>query len=145
VLERHNLVLKGHFDVGHHLPFQQELLTGGSSMRGWLNNQFRGDFQALANLEYSLPLFEIAGLGFRGLGFWDSAYTTFLTTSNPERSYLPNSQFTSGNALAGFKNSVGAGLRLYMKQIVIPLLGVDVGYGLEAGDVQVYLAIGLTD
>ena len=145
VLERHNLVLKGNINVGHHLPFQQELTTGGSSMRGWVNNEFRGDFQAIANAEYSVPLFEIAGLGFRGLAFWDSAYTTFLTTSNPERSYLPGSQFAAGNILYGFRNSVGAGLRLYMRQIVIPLLGVDVGYGLEAGDLQVYLAIGLTD
>ena len=45
----------------------------------------------------------------------------------------------------GFKNSVGVGTRLLMRQIVIPLLGVDVGYGLEAHDYQVYLAIGLTD
>jgi outer membrane protein assembly factor BamA len=145
VLERHNLVFKANFNVGHHMPFQQELLTGGTSMRGWLNNQFRGDFQALGNAEYSLPLFTIAGLSVRGLGFWDSAYTTFLTTSNPERNYLPSSQFVSGNALAGFKNSVGGGIRLYLRQIVLPLLGLDVGYGLEAGDVQVYLAIGLTD
>jgi outer membrane protein assembly factor BamA len=145
VLERHNFVLKASVNVGHHLPFQQELTTGGTSMRGWLNNQFRGDFQTLANAEYSAPLITIAGLGFRGLAFWDSAYTTFLTTSNPERNYLPNSLFQSGSTLSGFKNSVGVGMRLYMQQIVIPLLGVDVGYGLEAGDVQVYLAIGLTD
>ena len=29
--------------------------------------------------------------------------------------------------------------------LVLPLLGLDVGYGLEARDVQIYLAIGLTD
>jgi len=28
---------------------------------------------------------------------------------------------------------------------VIPLLGLDIGYGLERGDYEVYLAIGLTD
>jgi outer membrane protein assembly factor BamA len=145
VLEHHNLVVKANLNVGHHLPFQQELLTGGTSMRGWLNNQFRGDLQALGNVEYSLPLFTVYGLSVRGLAFWDSAYTTFLTTSNPDRDYLPNSQFQSGNTFAGFKNSVGGGIRLFMRQIVIPLLGLDVGYGLEAGDVQVYLAIGLTD
>jgi len=145
VLEHHNFVVKANVNVGHHLPFQQELLTGGTAMRGWLNNQFRGDFQALANAEYSLPLFTISGLSVRGLAFWDSAYTTFLTTSNPQRDYLPNSQYSSGSTFAGFKNSVGGGIRLFMRQIVIPLLGLDVGYGLEAGDVQVYLAIGLTD
>jgi hypothetical protein len=45
----------------------------------------------------------------------------------------------------GFKNSVGVGTRLFLRQVVIPLLGVDFGYGLESGDFKVYLAIGLTD
>ena len=142
VLERHNLIFKGHVDYGYHMPFQQEFTVGGTSMRGWLNNQFRGDFRVLGNLEYSLPLFSIMGLSVRGLGFWDSGYATFLTTSNPERNYLPNAQV---RGLDGFKNSVGVGTRLYLRQIVLPLLGVDLGYGLEARDVHVYLAIGLTD
>jgi outer membrane protein assembly factor BamA len=142
VLEHHNLVLKGNFQTGHYLPFQQELATGGTSMRGYLNAQFRGDFQALANIEYSFPLFEILGLSMRGMAFYDSAYTTFLTTTNPDRNYLPYAQV---RGLDGFKNSVGLGTRFYLKQVVIPLLGVDVGYGLETGDIQVYLAIGLTD
>ena len=49
------------------------------------------------------------------------------------------------HALAPFKNSVGVGTRLYLRQIVLPLLGLDFGYGLEARDFQIYLAIGLTD
>ncbi len=152
ILERHNLIFKSNVGHGFHLPFQQEYLTGGTSMRGWLNNQFRGDFRAIANLEYSVPLFTIKGLSVRGLAFWDSAYTTFLTTSNPQRNYLPNSRRDQDvenskfqTYLAPFKNSVGVGTRLYLRQIVLPLLGIDVAYGLEARDVQVYLAIGLTD
>jgi outer membrane protein assembly factor BamA len=152
IFERHNLVFKASVGHGFHLPFQQEYLTGGTSMRGWLNNQFRGDFKAIANLEYSVPLFTIKGLSFRGLAFFDSAYTTFLTTANPQRNYLPNSRRDQDAAdskfetyLAPFKNSVGLGTRLYMRQIVLPLLGVDVGYGLESRDIQLYLAIGLTD
>jgi outer membrane protein assembly factor BamA len=146
VLEQHNLVLKGLVSVGRDLPFQQEFLTGGTSMRGWLNNQFRGDFRTLANLEYSVPVFTIKGFSVRGLAFVDSAYTTFLRTStNTEqmtRHYLPDSQV---RGFAGFKNSVGVGTRFYLRQIVLPLLGLDFGYGLEARDFQVYLAIGLTD
>lgn len=120
---------------------------GGTSMRGYLNDQFRGDLRVIANLEYSLPLFSILGLSVRGLGFWDSGYTTFLTNdTNPERTYLPRTgRNADGNStLAPFKNSVGVGTRLYLRQIVIPLLGVDFGYGLEARDFQLYLAIGLT-
>jgi len=135
-------VLKAHADVGHHMPFQQEFLSGGTSMRGWLNNQFRGDARALVNIEYSVPLFEIEGLQFRGIGFWDSAYTTFLTTNDPDRAYLPNSEV---RGLTPFKNSVGVGTRLFLRQIVLPLLGLDFGYGLEAHQLEIYLAIGLTD
>ena len=142
ILERHNLVFKGHFEYGHDMPFQQEFAMGGTSMRGWLNNQFRGNLRALVNVEYSLPLFTVFGMSVRGLGFWDTGYTAFTSTDNPERNYLPGSGV---HGLAPFKNSVGVGTRFFLRQIVIPLLGLDVGYGLEARDVQVYLAIGLTD
>lgn len=145
VLERHNLTANANINIGHHLPFQQEFTMGGTSMRGYLNDQFRGDLHVVANLEYSLPLFTIAGLSVRALGFFDSGYTTFLTNdTNPERNYLTGSGRGDNTTLAPFKNSVGLGTRLYLRQIVIPLLGVDFGYGLEARDLQVYLAIGLT-
>jgi outer membrane protein assembly factor BamA len=145
VLERHNLIAKAAINVGHDLPFQQELTMGGTSMRGYLNNQFRGDLRVTANLEYSLPLFTIMGLSIRGLGFVDSGYTAFLHADNPDRNYLPNSRRSDNGLFAPFKNSVGVGTRLYLRQIVLPLLGLDFGYGLEARDLQIYLAIGLTD
>jgi outer membrane protein insertion porin family len=146
VLDRHNLVLKGVASYGYNLPFQQEFQTGGTSMRGWLNNQFRGDFRVLGNFEYSVPMFTLYGFSVRGLAFLDSAYTTFLKTSqntmDGTRHYLPDPQV---RGLDGFKNSVGVGTRFYLRQIVLPLLGLDFGYGLEARDYQIYLAIGLTD
>lgn len=145
VLERHNLVARAGLNVGRDLPFQQELTMGGTSMRGYLNNQFRGDLRVTANLEYSLPLFTVAGLSIRGLGFFDSGYTTFRDATNDERAYLPGSQRSANTVLAPFRNSVGIGTRFYLRQIVLPLLGLDFGYGLEARDVQIYLAIGLTD
>ena len=144
-LERHNLIMKAMLNIGHDLPFQQEFLTGGTSMRGWLNAQFRGDFQAQTNIEYSVPLFSVGGLGVRGLGFWDSAYTTFLDPKNGAdngRSYLPGA---AAGGFAPYKNSLGVGFRLYLRQLVLPLLGFDVGYGLESGEIQAYVAIGLTD
>jgi len=142
VLARHNFIFKGGLNYGNNLPFQQEFKTGGTSMRGYLNDQFRGNFKASLNLEYSVPLFTVFGLSIRGLAFLDSAYTTFTKVSNEERNYLPNSD---ARGLDPFRNSVGVGTRFYLRQIVLPLLGLDVGYGLEARDVQVYLAIGLTD
>ncbi|HEV7559500.1 MAG TPA: BamA/TamA family outer membrane protein, partial [Kofleriaceae bacterium] len=148
VLQRHNLVFKGNLQIGQDIPFQQEYLMGGTTMRGYLNNQFRGDLKALVNVEYSLPLFELFGFGVRGLGFIDSGYTTWESTdsmgipTNPERNYL---NFAVKRGLDPFRNSVGVGTRLYLRQIVLPLLGLDFGYGLEVRDFQVYLAIGLTD
>ena len=143
IMDRHNFVAKLDVGYGRNLPFQQELKTGGTSMRGYLNDEFRGNFRALANLEYSFPVFTIKGFGVRGLAFWDSAYTTFTKTSgNEDRNYLANPQV---RGLDGFKNSIGVGTRFYLRQIVLPLLGLDFGYGLEARDFQIYLAIGLTD
>lgn len=142
-LLRHNLVVKAAFGLGHHLPFQQEFLVGGTAMRGWKNAQFHGDLRATFNAEYSIPLFTISGLAFRALTFWDSAYTTFVDRADPSvRNYLPDPDV---RGTAPFKNSVGVGTRLFMRQIVLPLLGLDFGYGLERRDFEVYLAIGLTD
>jgi outer membrane protein insertion porin family len=145
VLERHNLVAKALINVGHNLPFQQEFTMGGTAMRGYLNNEFRGDLRVSGTLEYSLPLFTVAGLSVRGLGFFDTGYTTFRDAANDERNYLPRSARGDTTTLAPFKNSVGVGTRLYLRQLVLPLLGLDFGYGLEARELQVYLAIGLTD
>jgi outer membrane protein insertion porin family len=144
ILDRHNLTMRGTVDYGRDLPFQQEFTTGGTSMRGWLNYQFRGDLRALANVEYSMPVFTVSGFSVRALAFFDSAYTTFLRTREAEsqRNFLPGAAV---RGLDGFKNSVGVGTRFYLRQIVLPLLGLDFGYGLEARDYQIYLAIGLTD
>jgi len=155
ILERHNLVGKFYTGYGSTLPFQQELQTGGTSMRGWLNSQFRGNFKVSGTAEYSLPILPtIYGLSIRGLVFWDSAVTAFtkVRPAEAKRDYLPNAALPEcvdaevcNSSLAGFKNTVGIGTRLYLRQIVLPLLGLDIGYGLEARDVQIYLAIGLTD
>jgi outer membrane protein insertion porin family len=145
VLDRHNVILKTQFSLGRNLPFQQELSSGGTAQRGYKNSQFRGNLKAQANLEYSAPIFGVAGFSMRGLVFWDSAYTTFTSATNDalsDRHYLPEAD---ARGLAPLKNSVGAGVRFYLQQIVLPLLGVDIGYGLERGDYEIYLAIGLTD
>lgn len=145
VLDRHNLILKTQFSFGRNLPFQQEVSSGGTSMRGYKNSQFRGNLKAQANIEYSMPVFSISGFSMRALAFWDSAYVTFTKAENSalsERHYLPGADI---RGLAPFKNSVGGGVRFYLQQIVLPLLGVDFGYGLERGEYEIYLAIGLTD
>lgn len=144
LLARHNLVLKAAFHLGHDLPFQQELTAGGTAQRGWKNGQFRGDARATTNVEYSVPVFSVKGLAVRGLAFWDASYLTFQEADEAGgmRDYLPGA---AARGMAPLRNSVGVGTRLYLRQIVLPLLGLDFGYGLERGDYEIYLAIGLTD
>jgi outer membrane protein insertion porin family len=140
----HNLILNARLAYGQDLPFQQEFTAGGTAQRGYKNNQFRGDSQLGLNVEYSLQALSIKGVSLRLLGFVDSTYTAFLDTdaSDVQRHYLPDHDRLG---LAPFKNTVGVGTRIYVRQIVLPLLGLDLGYGLERGDFEIYLAIGLTD
>jgi len=143
LFDKHNFILKGGVNYGKDLPFQQEFTSGGTNLRGYKANQFRGDFKVGGTAEYSFQLINIKGVALRALAFYDTAYTRFLDHDNQAfRNYL------DGFDEAGTKwwrNSVGVGTRLYIRQLVLPLLGVDVGYGIEAGEVEVFLAIGLTD
>lgn len=144
--KEHNLLLKTGVGYGRRLPFQQEYSSGGApGLRGYISRQFRGNAKASGTLEYSLRLFRVGPLFFRGLAFWDTAFTTFYNTdpaANPQRHYLPGQLDTKVSQL---RNGVGAGFRVYIKSIVLPLVGVDVGYGVEANDYHVYLAVGLVE
>ena len=146
-VQTHNLVLRASVDYGRDLPFQHELTSGGLRLRGYANDQFRGDFKAAANVEYSLPVMTIRGFSVRGLAFVDSSYTAFLNFDGGDgsRHYLPGHGELGRYGLAPFKNAVGLGSRLYWRQVALPLLGLDVGYGLESGAVEVYFALGLSD
>lgn len=140
----HNLVLRGSATYGSNLPFQQELTSGGTNLRGYRNMQFRGDTRVWGSFEYSVPFFKIGPLAFRGLAFADMAYTTFLSDEavNSQRHYLRDqTEVDSGQ----FRLGVGAGFRIYVRSIVMPLLGVDVGYGPQADSNYVYFAVGLTE
>jgi outer membrane protein insertion porin family len=146
---RHNFIIRGSAGHGKNLPFQQEFTGGGTSLRGYENKQFRGDTKVAGNAEYSVPLFTVSGFSTRGLVFFDTSYVGFfaIDPSSQHRHYLPNHDARQDNvsSMAPFKNSVGGGIRLYLRQIVLPLLGLDFGYGLESGGLEMYLAIGLTD
>ncbi len=141
---RHNLVWKGGVDVGYHLPFQQEQTSGGTGLRGYRNRHFRGDFKIAGSVEYSLPIFTVGPLALRGLAFTDVAYTTFLSLAdeNLQRSYLDGQLDDSFTQL---RAGIGGGIRVYVKSIVLPLLGVDVGYAPQTGERRIYFAVGLTE
>lgn len=140
LFEEHELELRGHVNAGRHMPLHEEFTIGGTpDLRGYDLDQFRGDTRLAARAEYSVPLFKYRFLAFRGLGFYDIAYAGF---HNPraDRDYLPN-QLAGGYT----RSDVGLGLRIYLNNIVLPLLGLDFGWGLEARAPEVYFEVGLTD
>ncbi len=150
LFDEHNLVLRGEAVAGVDLPFHQELVTGGNALRGFLYRQFRGDTRVTLTAEYHFPLFTIRSLSFRGVGFSDSG--VLMWRNLPEdrllrdvngrvvRGYLPEAK--RGLDGATVVQGVGAGLRLYLRNIVLPLVGVDVAYGVNSNEFRFYLVAG---
>ena len=71
IFKSHNLVANAAATFGKNLPFWMENTAGGPNLRGYLYQQFRGDSQLQAHVEYHFPLFSIGSLDFRALGFYD--------------------------------------------------------------------------
>ena len=154
----HNFIYSAYAATGHDLPFWNELTVGGSNLRGYLYQQFRGDTQASAKAEYHFPLFSIGPADFRGLLFYDVAALWFRdlppdTAIDPLTGYrvraTPDGRSFPASLEAGFSpgrdihNDVGAGLRFFLRSVAIPLIGFDAGYGIEARNWQFFLVIGV--
>ncbi|WP_426750509.1 BamA/TamA family outer membrane protein [Myxococcus sp. Y35] len=147
----HNLVLRGEAVAGVDLPFHQELVMGGNSLRGFVYRQFRGDSRLSFTAEYHFPLFTVSPLSFRGVAFSDTGVMMWRklpgsgelrdVNGRVVRSYLPGSEGGLGNATVA--QGVGAGLRLYLRNIVLPLVGVDAAYGVNSGEFRFYLVAGV--
>jgi outer membrane protein assembly factor BamA len=136
----HELELRGHFNIGRHLPLHEDFTLGGTAdLRGYDVDQFRGDTRAVFRAEYSIPLFQWRFLAFRALGFYDTGYVGYVSRRS-DRDYLLNQRG------AGYtRNDVGAGFRIYVNNVVLPLLGLDLGYGIEGHSPEIYFEVGLTD
>jgi outer membrane protein insertion porin family len=151
IFEEQNLVLRGELVAGVDLPFHQELVAGASSLRGFLYRQFRGDTRALFTAEYHFPLFTVRSLAFRGVAFSDMGM--LMWRSIPEdrqlrdvngrvvRGYLPNAHDGIGGVTVA--QGLGLGLRLFLRSVVLPLVGVDVAYGVNSGELRFYLVAGV--
>src|SRR5207302_3292514 len=107
----HQLELRTQLNIGHHLPFHEELSNGGESdLRGYDLDQFRGDLQASGRFEYSVPITKYKFLAFRALGFYDSGWIGFHGFGrNDKRDYLP----TEAVGTSWWRNDVGVGFRVY--------------------------------
>ena len=141
IFEEHQLELRGLVAFGYHLPFHEENSLGGvSDLRGYPTDQFRGDLNTLFRAEYSVPLVKWWIFAFRGLGFYDLGTSGFHFRRGADRDYLPTN--LGGDVR---RSDVGIGLRVYVKAVVLPLLGLDYGYGLEGKHGQITFEVGLTD
>ncbi len=137
----HELEVRGMASAGYHLPLHEELALGGvQDLRGYPTDQFRGDVNTLLRAEYSVPIAKWWIFAFRGLTFYDSGYSGFHFRRPSDRDYLP-SQLGPGV----YRDDVGVGVRVYVKAVVLPLLGLDLGYGIEGHSPEVYFELGLTD
>jgi outer membrane protein insertion porin family len=136
----HELELRSISQLGYHLPIHEDnALGGGTDLRGYGLDQFRGDLVSVFRAEYSVPLFKWWLFKFRGLGFYDTGVSRF-EFPRADRNYLPGQLDRTF-----FRNDVGIGLRAYVKAVVLPLLGIDLGYGIEGHSPEVYFELGLTD
>ncbi len=145
LLDRHNVVVRSRGGFGHNLPYQQEFVNGGVELRGFKTGQFRGNLLLVGNVEYTFPVVTVMGVALRGLTFFDTSYVGYVGNyADPDsgRNYLPGHERLGS---APFKNTVGVGTRIFVRQVVLPLLGLDFGYGIERESWEVYLAIGLTE
>jgi hypothetical protein len=136
----HQLELRALGFFGYHMPLHEDNAIGGvGDLRGYATDQFRGDTNLIVRAEYSVPLFKWWFFAFRALTFYDGGYATFAFPA-PDRDYLPGQL---GRAF--WRDDVGVGFRVYVKAVVLPLLGLDLGYGIEGHSPEVYFEVGLTD
>ena len=141
LFDRQELELRGTARAGIHLPIQDELALGGvASLRGYPTERFRGDVIALARAEYSVPILTWSIFAFRALGFADAGTAGFHFSRSRDRAYLSDQLGPSV-----LRTDVGVGLRVYVAAVVLPLLGIDLGYGIEGHSPEVYFELGITD
>jgi outer membrane protein insertion porin family len=143
----HELELRNLDSIGYHLPLHEDLALGGvSDLRGYPGDEFRGDLNLVVRAEYSVPIFKWTPrpwfpAAFRALAFYEGGYDRFVFPRDPtQRLFLPGQLDRSF-----IRTDAGIGFRVYLKSVVLPLVGFDVAYGIEARAPQFVFELGLTD
>jgi len=154
----HNLVANAGATFGKDLPFWMENTAGGPNLRGYLYQQFRGDSQIQAHVEYHFPLFSIGSLDFRALGFYDiqaiwfrnlppAGNEMYAVRGTPDqRTFLVDvNGWPNGGGFQldrDLHQSVGGGLRFFLRSVAVPLIGFDAGWGVESRTWRFTLIVG---
>lgn len=150
-----NLVLRLGATAGERLPMVAENSAGGTNLRGFLHRQFIGDTHLRSQVEYHFPLFSIGKLDVRGLVFNDAAAIWFrklppvvgdgaaYERREDGRLFLAPDLLQAGfDRRRDIHTSVGGGIRFYLRSVAVPLVGVDVGHGIDTGTVRVLIVVG---
>jgi outer membrane protein insertion porin family len=159
LFKSHNFIYFLGGNLGRDLPFFNESTVGGTNLRGYLYQQFRGDTQLAAKAEYHFPLFSIGPLDFRALGFYDAhaiwfrnapgmivgpdaSGRTYYQRDTPDLRTYPTTMPIGFTFEDSIRTSVGGGLRFFLRSVAVPLIGFDAGYGIEARTWRFILIVG---
>lgn len=126
------------------VPLTEMLRIGGSSLRGYLTNEFHGDTLLSVQAEDQVVLFRGLPLPFvdarfniAGAAFVDAAALlerhpggTTVELPGPVRP-----------ALSDFHTSVGVGVRMILPGVAIPAFKADIGYGIDVSSFAVTISI----
>jgi outer membrane protein assembly factor BamA len=112
---------------GQGLPYYRQLSAGGTNLRGYKADAFRGDTRYALTNEFQMTLRSFSRFVVRGLLFWDAG-VVYFREDNFQRDDL--------------KNGIGMGLRVYLRGVDIPAFGYDMAWGIEGNNIQHYLNIG---
>jgi outer membrane protein insertion porin family len=140
------------------VPYFRAFRLGGATLRGYPFDYFRGDTLAAAQAEWVFPIAPVRNFVLRGVVFADAGaawYSGLLSPAQDGGDCDPMdpttcSSLNHGRPAGGV--GAGVGIRLYLKTVVLPLVGVDVAYGFigtgrfpDVSGLQVNLNIGITD
>ena len=150
VYKTHFLDITVKHEQAYNAPYHRELFMGGRLLPGYTHRLALGDMNTSLMVTYNLPLFRVWWFDFRQVFYYRNAWIFFRKGGNEEPYFVESNgvrryhlAHTPGPTdRASFLQAIGTGLRLYVKAVAIPLLGVDVGYGLESNDVRFYFYVG---
>jgi outer membrane protein assembly factor BamA len=131
--KRANIVTHGSIQLGKNLPYYIELMAGGANLRGFLERQFRGDTKYAWGEEVMLPIYDFKRFILRTNLFWDSTLIYFKKDRNGNGEGLSRQKWHNG---------LGAGFRIHLKGIDLPLFGYDMAWGIEDKTYGYYLNVG---
>lgn len=150
VFKTHFIALTAKHEETYGAPFHRELFMGGSLLPGYTHRLALGDTNTSLRVAYNLPLFKVWWFHFRQVFYYRNAWI-FFRNGGKNKPYFKENHGVRRYHLAhtpgptdrsSFLQSVGTGLRLFVKAVAIPLLGVDVAYGFESNDVRFYFYVG---